>query len=197
MRVSTALSISSILSLPSPICDNRRESAVNSNLLFSALCSIRASLFAGLSIRALRLVLRTFCRVKNITGSELSAIIGVNLRLIYLFRTWLPLWFDHAHHPEFIEGRLCPSISLGVLRFSKDARYLFFQIARSVSLLWRSSNKRRLVPNRSFDGLIELKTRIHRPDPHDVFFFKSQDRFRFDGGQATNVDLSPIDHLMV
>ncbi len=41
-----------------------------------------------------------------------SAIICVNLWLINLFRTWLPL-------------RLC-------------GRYLFFQIARSVSLCWRS-----------------------------------------------------------
>jgi len=56
-------------------------------------CSMRASLFTG---------------VKNRKGSELSALIGVNLRLIYLFRTWLPL-------------RLC-------------ARYRFFQIATSVSL---------------------------------------------------------------
>ncbi len=29
---------------------------------------------------------------------------------IFLFlRTWRPLWFDFAHHPESIEGRLCGS----------------------------------------------------------------------------------------
>ena len=72
-------------------------------------------------------------RCEKIKGSELSALIGVNLRLIYLFRTWLPL-------------RLCPSISLGVLRFSKDAR---------------------------------------------IFSFKSQNRFRFDVRQPTNVDFIP------
>jgi len=48
---------------------------------------------------------------------------------------------------------------VGTGRIKLQARFHF---------VGRQSTNVDLPPSRSFDGLIELKTRIHRPDPHDV-----------------------------
>ena len=53
-------------------------------------------------------MIRTFCGLKNTKGSELSALIGVNLRLVYILRTWRPL-------------RLCASI----FSFKSQCRFRF------------------------------------------------------------------------